>query len=70
MTNEMTKVLLMILIIGGLLAAIHIPKMRASQPWAFLVRATTYVRSAIVLTERALQLAFIKHESHKRELLR
>jgi hypothetical protein len=36
MTNETMKALLMILIIGGLQAAIHIPKIWASQQWAFL----------------------------------
>jgi len=70
MTNETMKALLMILIIGGLQAAIHIPKIWASQQWAFLVRAMDHVRSAIVLTDRALQPAFIKHKSHKRQLAR
>jgi hypothetical protein len=46
----------MILMIGSLLGAIHIPKIWASQQWVFLVRAMAYVRSAIVLTDdRALQ---------------
>jgi nitroreductase len=70
MTNETTKALLMILIIGGLLGAIYIPKIWASQQWTFLVRAMAHVRSAIVLTDRALQPAFIKRKSHKRQLLR
>jgi hypothetical protein len=64
------KPFLLILMIGGLLGAIHIPKIWASQQWAFLVRAMAQVRSAIVLTDRALQPAFIKHKSHKRQLLR
>src|SRR6201995_3672001 len=37
MTNETMKALLMILIIGGLQAAIHIPKIWTSQRRAFLV---------------------------------
>ena len=70
MTNEMTKVLLMFLIIGGFQAAIHVPKIWASQQWAFLARAMVHVRSAIVLTDRALQPALIKRKSHKRQLSR
>jgi hypothetical protein len=70
MTNETIKVLLMILIIGGLQAAIHIPKIWASQQWAFLIRAMAHVRSAIILTDRALQPAPIKRKSHKRQLPR
>ena len=35
MTNETTKALLMMLMIGGLLGAIHIPKIWASQQWRF-----------------------------------
>jgi len=69
MTNEMMKAFLMILIIGGLQAAIHIPKIWASQQWAFLVRAMAHVRSAVALTDRALQPAFIKRKSHKPQLL-
>lgn len=69
MTHETTKALLMIMMIGGLLGALHIPKIWASQQWAFLVRAMAQVRSAIVLTDRALWPAFIKHKSHKRQLL-
>jgi hypothetical protein len=65
MTNETMKALLMILIIGSVQAAIHIPKIWASQQWAFLVRAMAHVRSAIVLTDRALQSAFIKRKSRK-----
>jgi len=70
MTNETMKALLMILIIGSLQAAIHIPKMWASLQWAFLVRAMAHVRSAIALPERELQPAFIKRKSHKHRLLR
>jgi hypothetical protein len=70
MTNETTKALLMILIIGGLQAAIHIPKIWASQQWAFLLRAMVHVRSAIVLTDRALQPALAKRKSHTRQLSR
>jgi hypothetical protein len=55
MTHETTKALLMILILGGLQAAIHIPKIWASQQWVFLVGAMAHVRSAVVLTDRALQ---------------
>lgn len=69
MTNETIKVLLMILIIGGLQAAIHIPKIWPSRRWAFLPRAMAHVRSAIV-TDRALQPALIKRKSHKRQLSR
>jgi hypothetical protein len=65
MTNETMKALLMILIIGGLQAAIHMPKI--SQPWAFLVRAMAYVQSALILTDRALQPAFIKRQSDNRQ---
>jgi hypothetical protein len=68
MTNETIKALLMILIIGSLQAAIHIPKMWASRQWAFLVRAMAHVRSVIVPTDRALQPAFRKRKSHKRQL--
>jgi nitroreductase len=70
MTNETTKILLLVLSMGGLLSAIHIPKLWASQPWAFLVRAMAAARSAIVLTDRALQPAFVKRKSHKRQLFR
>jgi len=70
MTNETMKALLMILIIGGLLAAIHMPKIWVSQPWAFLVRAVAHVRSAFALTDQALQPAFIKRKSHNRQLSR
>ena len=63
MTNEMTKVLLMFLIIGGFQAAIHIPKIWASQQWAFLARAMVHVRSAIVLTDRRVAAG-----SHKAEI--
>jgi hypothetical protein len=58
------------MLIGGLLCAIHIPKVWASQQWAFLVRAMAQIRSAIILTDRALQPAFIKHKSHKGQLSR
>jgi hypothetical protein len=70
MTNETMKALLMILIIGGLQAAIHLPKIWASQPWAFLVRAVTHARLALVLTDRALQPVLAKHKSHNRRLSR
>jgi hypothetical protein len=70
MTNETMKALLMILIIGGLQAAIHIPKTWASQQWALLRRATAHLRSAIVLTDGALQPAFIRRKSHERQPLR
>jgi hypothetical protein len=70
MTNETMKALLMILIIGGLEAAIHIPKIWASQQWAILVRAMAHVRTVVVLTDRALQPALVKRKSHKRQLLR
>jgi len=70
MTNETTKALLMILIIGGLQAAIHIPKIWASQQRALLARALAHLRSAMVLTDRALQPAFIKRKSHNRQISR
>jgi hypothetical protein len=55
MTHETTKVLLMMLILGGLQAGIHSPKIWVSQQWALLVEAMAHVRSAVVLTDRALQ---------------
>ncbi len=67
MTNETMKALLMILIIGGLQAAIHLPKLSRSQPWAFLVRAMAHVRSVLVLTDQAMQPAFIKRQSDNRQ---
>jgi hypothetical protein len=70
MTNETTKALLMILIIGGLQAAIHIPKIWASQQRAFLARAMAHLQSAIAATDHTLQPAFIKRKSHKRHILR
>jgi hypothetical protein len=68
MTNETTKVLLMFLIMGSLQAAIHISKIRAKQQWAFLSAAMAHVWSAVMLTDRALQPAFIKRRSHGRQL--
>jgi len=68
MTNETMKVLLMFLIIGSLQAAIHISKIRASPQWAYLSRAMAHVWSAVILTDRALQPAFIKRKSHGRQI--
>jgi hypothetical protein len=68
MTNETTKALLMFLIMGSLQAAIHIAKIRASQQWAFLSGAMAHVWSAVILTDRALQPAFIKRKSRERQL--
>jgi hypothetical protein len=68
MTNETTKILLMFLIMASLQAAIRISKIRASQQSAFLGRAMAHVWSAVILTDRALQPAFIKRESHGRQL--
>lgn len=65
MTNETMKVLLLILIIGGLQVAIYIPKIWGSQQWAFLVRAMAHAWSVIVLGDRAWQPALIKRKSHK-----
>jgi hypothetical protein len=70
MTNETIKVLLMILIFGSLEATIHIPKIRQSRHWTFLERLITQVRSAMALTDRALQPVFLKRESSKRRALR
>ena len=67
MTNETTKVLLMFLIIGSLQAAIPISKIRVSHRWAFLSRAMAHVWSAVILTNRALQPAFIRRKSHGRQ---
>ncbi len=46
MTHETAKALLMMLILGGLQAAIHIPKIWASQRWASLVGTMAHGRSA------------------------
>ena len=67
MTNETIKALLMILIIGGLQAAIHIPKMRLSRTWAFLA---AHFRSTISLTDPPLQPALVKSKSRNRQFLR
>jgi len=69
MTNETIKVLLMFLIIGGIQAAIHIPTMWASHR-AAVGRAMADIRSAIILTDRPLQPALIRRQSHRRQLLR
>jgi hypothetical protein len=70
MTNETMKVLLMLVIIGGLQVAIRIPQVLASQYWALLSRAMADIRSTIILPQTALQPALIKRNSHKRRLLR
>ncbi len=70
MTNETMKALLMLLIIGGLQAALHIPKAWASRQWALLARAIIDVRSVIVSTGRTLQPARVKSKSHNRRLPR
>jgi hypothetical protein len=70
MTNETMKALLTILIIGGLQAAIHVPKIWASRQRAFLFRIKAYLRSTSVLTDRTLQPALIKRRVHDRQLSR
>jgi hypothetical protein len=70
MTNETMKAPLMLLIIGGLQAALHIPKAWASRQWALLARAMIDVRSTIVSTGRTLQPVRIKSGSDKRRLPR
>ena len=70
MTNETMKILLMILIIAGIQATIHIPKIWVSQQWALLVSAVADVWSATRVTDQALQLAFIKRKSRNHQILR
>jgi hypothetical protein len=62
MTHETLKVLLLILLFGGLEAAIRMPKTRRS----FLHRATAWVGSALALPHTALQPAVVRRRSHKR----
>ncbi|HEY5130562.1 MAG TPA: hypothetical protein VIJ35_25300 [Bradyrhizobium sp.] len=52
MTNETTKALLMIWLLGSIVAATYVPE--------FLVRAMAVVWSAMALPDRALQHIFLK----------
>jgi hypothetical protein len=65
MTNETTKALLMILILGGLVTAIHIPKTDGWPHRTFMRRAKAWVWSALPLTDQKLQPAFRKRESYE-----
>jgi hypothetical protein len=55
MTNETTKALLMILLIGSLVAATYVPEVWESRPTLLIREAMTVVWSAIALPDRALQ---------------
>jgi hypothetical protein len=62
MANETLKVLLLILLFGGLEAAIRMPKTRRS----FLDRATAWVGSKLALPHNALQLRAVRRRTRKR----
>jgi hypothetical protein len=63
MTNETVKALLMVLIFGSLVTAIHIPETDGSPHRTFLRRARAWVWSALPLTDHKLQPAVQKRES-------
>jgi hypothetical protein len=70
MTNETAKVLLMIILIGGLEAAIHLPDLWKSrrwksQHWTSLGRALARAWLAIAPTDNLLQLAVLKLKSDR-----
>jgi hypothetical protein len=66
MTNETAKVLLMILLIGGLEAAIHLPDLCRSQRWTWLGRAIARAWLAIAPIDNLPQLAVLKLKSDRR----
>ena len=59
MTNETTKALLMIWLLGSIVAATYVPETWELCP-TFLVRAMAVVWSAMALPDRALQHIFLK----------
>jgi hypothetical protein len=65
MTNETAKALLMILLFGGLEAAIRVAKTK-SRHRTLPDRAAAWVRSALALTDHALQPVVLKRQSDER----
>jgi hypothetical protein len=59
MTDGTIKVLLMVMLLGGLVGATYVPETWESLPM-FVARTMAVVWSAIALSERTLQHAFLK----------
>jgi hypothetical protein len=68
MTNETAKVLLMILVLGSLEAAIHLPPMWKSRHWTFLGRAVARAWSAMASTGHTPQPAVLKRRFRGRRV--
>jgi hypothetical protein len=70
MESETVKVLLMLLIMGSLEAAIHLPNIRKSPRWRLLRRTVARVWSALASVGDMLHPAALKRGFSRRQVLR